>query len=69
LPQDGRMALDLAGRLVDVRVSTLPSRAGERVVLRLLDKARAGIDLAALGLDAAADAVLRRALTQPNGIV
>ncbi|MET3470477.1 general secretion pathway protein E [Novosphingobium sp. 1529] len=69
LPQDGRMALDLAGRLVDVRVSTLPSRAGERVVLRLLDKARAGIDLAALGLDTAADAVLRRALTQPNGIV
>ncbi|WP_179504226.1 MULTISPECIES: ATPase, T2SS/T4P/T4SS family [unclassified Sphingomonas] len=69
LPQDGRMALDLAGRLVDVRVSTLPSRAGERVVLRLLDKARAGIDLAALGLDPAADAVLRRALAQPNGIV
>jgi general secretion pathway protein E len=56
LPQDGRMALDLAGRLVDVRVSTLPSRAGERVVLRLLDKARAGIDLAALGLDGAAEA-------------
>ncbi|MCW1987432.1 UNVERIFIED_ORG: general secretion pathway protein E [Sphingomonas sp. R1F5B] len=69
LPQDGRMSLDLAGRLVDVRVSTLPSRAGERVVLRLLDKARAGIDLAALGLDTAADAVLRRALAQPNGIV
>jgi general secretion pathway protein E len=69
LPQDGRMALDLAGRLVDVRVSTLPSRAGERVVLRLLDKARAGIDLATMGLDSAADAVLRRALAQPNGIV
>ncbi|GHC88843.1 GspE/PulE family protein [Novosphingobium pokkalii] len=69
LPQDGRMALDLAGRLVDVRVSTLPSRAGERVVLRLLDKARAGLDLAALGLDGAAEAVLHRALAQPNGIV
>ncbi len=38
MPQDGRIALSLGGRLVDVRVSTLPSRAGERVVLRLLDK-------------------------------
>ncbi|GMM60670.1 GspE/PulE family protein [Novosphingobium pituita] len=69
LPQDGRMALDLAGRLVDVRVSTLPSRAGERVVLRLLDKARAGIGLSSLGLDGAAESVLRQALAQPNGIV
>jgi general secretion pathway protein E len=42
---------------------------GERVVLRLLDKARAGLDLAALGLDGAAEAVLHRALAQPNGIV
>ncbi len=38
IPQDGRMALRIGGRAVDVRVSTLPSSYGERVVLRLLDK-------------------------------
>ena len=38
LPQDGRIGLTLGGKLIDVRVSTLPSRAGERVVLRILDK-------------------------------
>ena len=44
LPQDGRIGLTLGGKLIDVRVSTLPSRAGERVVLRILDKENAGID-------------------------
>ncbi|MGA5989016.1 GspE/PulE family protein, partial [Escherichia coli] len=38
IPQDGRISLRLAGREVDVRVSTLPSSHGERVVMRLLDK-------------------------------
>ena len=52
VPQDGRMGLTLGGKLLDVRVSTLPSRAGERVVLRILDKDNAGIDLEALGPDA-----------------
>jgi len=42
LPQDGRITLRLAGRPVDVRVSTLPTGHGERVVLRLLDKERVG---------------------------
>ena len=45
LPQDGRIALKLGGRQVDVRVSTLPTGAGERVVLRLLDKEAARLDL------------------------
>jgi type II secretory ATPase GspE/PulE/Tfp pilus assembly ATPase PilB-like protein len=49
VPQDGRISLSLGGKLVDVRVSTLPSRVGERVVLRLLDKENAGLDLAHLG--------------------
>jgi general secretion pathway protein E len=69
VPQDGRIGLSLGGKLVDVRVSTLPSRAGERVVLRLLDKDNAGLDLAHLGLDVATEKLLRRALADPNGIV
>ena len=69
VPQDGRISLSLGGKLVDVRVSTLPNRAGERVVMRLLDKDNAGLDLAHLGLDAMAEDTLRRALAEPNGIV
>lgn len=69
VPQDGRISLALGGKLLDVRVSTLPSRAGERVVLRILDKDNAGFDLSALGLSPAAEKVLRDALSEPNGIV
>jgi len=69
LPQDGRIGLALAGKSLDVRVSTLPSRAGERVVLRLLDKDNAGIGLEALGMPAALEAELRAALAEPNGMV
>ncbi|QHL91881.1 type II secretion system protein GspE [Sphingomonas changnyeongensis] len=69
VPQDGRISLTLGGKLLDVRVSTLPSRAGERVVLRILDKANAGMDLALLGLAPGAEAVLRDALAEPNGII
>ncbi|MBT8442852.1 MAG: Flp pilus assembly complex ATPase component TadA, partial [Gammaproteobacteria bacterium] len=49
LPQDGRISLRVAGRAVDVRVSTMPSGHGERVVLRLLDKQAGRLDLASLG--------------------
>jgi len=69
LPQDGRIGLTLGGKLIDVRVSTLPSRAGERVVLRILDKENAGIDLDQLGMTAATKALLTDALKEPNGIV
>ena len=69
LPQDGRIGLALAGKSLDVRVSTLPSRAGERVVLRLLDKDNAGIDLEALGMPGGIEADLRAALAEPNGMV
>ncbi|NML92128.1 GspE/PulE family protein [Novosphingobium olei] len=69
VPQDGRISLSLGGRLIDVRVSTLPSRAGERVVLRLLDKENAGFDLAHLGLDGHSRDVLTRALAEPNGVI
>ncbi len=69
MPQDGRMGLSLGGKLLDVRVSTLPSRAGERVVLRILDKDNAGIDLDVLGLTPALGDLLRQAITEPNGII
>jgi general secretion pathway protein E len=69
LPQDGRIALKLGDRQVDVRVSTLPTGNGERVVLRLLDQDAARLDLAALGMSAdtldAIDAIIR----QPHGIL
>ncbi|MBK5264997.1 MAG: Flp pilus assembly complex ATPase component TadA [Alphaproteobacteria bacterium] len=69
VPQDGRIGLTLGGKLLDVRVSTLPSRAGERVVLRILDKDNAGIDLDILGMTGIADRVFRDALSEPNGII
>ncbi|HEX7855972.1 MAG TPA: type II secretion system ATPase GspE [Sphingobium sp.] len=69
VPQDGRIGLSLGGKLLDVRVSTLPSRAGERVVLRILDKANTGIGLDVLGMAPHVDAVFRAALAEPNGII
>jgi general secretion pathway protein E len=69
VPQDGRIGLTLGGKLLDVRVSTLPSRAGERVVLRILDKENAGITLDVLGMTGAADRIFREALAEPNGII
>ena len=50
LPQDGRISLRIAGRAVDVRVSTIPSGHGERVVLRLLDKQAGRLTLSNLGM-------------------
>lgn len=69
VPQDGRIGMTLGGKLLDVRVSTLPSRAGERVVMRILDKENAGIGLDQLGMSASVHALLRGALAEPNGIV
>ena len=69
IPQDGRIGLTLGGKVFDVRVSTLPSRAGERVVLRILDKDSAGLSLDELGIDGAAKAILESALAEPNGII
>ena len=69
VPQDGRIGLTLGGKQLDVRVSTLPARAGERVVLRILDKDNAGITFDGLGMTPAMKAMLRDALNEPNGIV
>jgi general secretion pathway protein E len=69
LPQDGRIALRLAGRQVDVRVSTLPTTHGERIVLRLLDKGSGQRSLDSLGMAAATVAPFARLLDQPHGIL
>jgi general secretion pathway protein E len=68
LPQDGRISLRLGGRPVDVRVSTLPTGFGERVVLRLLDKEAARLDLGALGMLPDTLAEVDRVIRQPHGI-
>jgi general secretion pathway protein E len=69
LPQDGRISLTLGNRGLDVRVSTLPARGGERVVMRILDQASVGLQLADLGLDPVTHASLTEALGAPNGIL
>lgn len=69
LPQDGRISLTLGGRTLDVRVSTLPAKAGERVVLRLLDRDRVGLQLDDLGMPTDIAAAFRGVLKEPNGIV
>ena len=61
LPQDGRIALRIAGRPIDVRVSTIPTGHGERVVLRLLDKQAGRLTLDALGMAAPTRDAHRRA--------
>ena len=69
IPQDGRISLRVAGKEVDVRVSTLPSSNGERVVLRLLDKAVGRLELEHLGIPAVHRDQIRQALSQPHGII
>lgn len=69
LPQDGRISLRVAGRAVDVRVSTLPSGHGERVVLRLLDKQAGRLDLEHLGMPPAEMKVMDKLIHKPHGIV
>ena len=69
LPQDGRISLRLAGRPVDVRVSTLPSGHGERVVMRLLDKQAGRLDLENLGMSDESSELLQSVLKMPHGIV
>lgn len=69
LPQDGRIAVRVAGRAVDIRVSTLPSNHGERVVLRLLDKQAKRLDLAQLGFLAEIRKDFAEVIHQPHGII
>ncbi|MGH8270777.1 MAG: type II secretion system ATPase GspE [Gammaproteobacteria bacterium] len=69
LPQDGRISLRLAGRPVDVRVSTIPCGHGERVVLRLLDKQAGRLSLENLGMPASTQNLLEDIIKKPHGIL
>jgi general secretion pathway protein E len=69
LPQDGRISLRIAGRAVDVRVSTIPSGHGERVVLRLLDKQAGRLDLNSLGMAPDTQKLIDELINKPHGIL
>ena len=67
VPQDGRISIRIAGRPVDVRVSTIPSGHGERVVLRLLDKQAGRLDLAHLGMGPQQLRTMQELIKKPHG--
>ena len=69
LPQDGRVKLRFLGRMIDVRVSTMPTAFGEKVVLRLLDQSATALDLSVLGFDEKTVTDMRRIIHSPHGIV
>ncbi len=69
LPQDGRIALRLGGKAVDVRLSTLPGPHGERVVMRLLDRSGGLMAPEDLGLGGAQKSLLDRLAAAPDGII
>ena len=68
IPQDGRIKMTIAGRPVDLRVSTLPTQFGESVVLRVLDKSVVNLDLEALSLPDDILQTIRDLVDRPNGI-
>lgn len=69
IPQDGRIALRIGGHNIDVRVSTLPSNHGERIVLRILDQQAAQLDLSLLGMPAETLRHIRHMIAEPHGIL
>jgi type IV pilus assembly protein PilB len=68
LPQDGRIQKNVAGRTVDLRVSTLPTQFGESVVLRVLDRSTVNLDLESLGLPDYIHDYIIEIINRPNGI-
>ncbi|MDN3679555.1 type II secretion system ATPase GspE [Vibrio tapetis subsp. quintayensis] len=69
VPQDGRISLRIGGRAVDVRVSTMPSSHGERVVMRLLDKNATRLDLHSLGMTPENHVAFQGLIKRPHGII
>ena len=69
VPQDGRIQLPLAGRQVDLRVSTLPTQFGESVVLRVLDRTVVNLELESLGMPPEIHERLQELIHIPNGII
>jgi type IV pilus assembly protein PilB len=69
LPQDGRILLIIRGNFVDIRVSTLPTKFGESVVLRILDKGTTSLDLTILGMTPDNTDMVKKLVEKPNGII
>jgi general secretion pathway protein E len=69
VPQDGRVTVRVGGHEIDVRVSTIPTQHGERVVMRLLDRGSVQLDLATLGLRGRDLALFERLLERPHGML
>ena len=69
LPQDGRIRVKLAGRDIDIRLSTTPTVYGERVVMRLLDKSAVLLDLAEIGMDKEQLKVMDGLIHKSHGII
>jgi general secretion pathway protein E len=69
LPQDGRMTVKLGGRSIDLRISTMPSSHGERVVMRLLDKDAGKLQVDDLGMPSETSAQLDDLIRRPHGII
>lgn len=69
LPQDGRLHVSVEGREIDLRISTLPTVLGEKVVLRVLDRRRLTFNLDALGIPADRLAIVKQLLAKPNGLL
>jgi type IV pilus assembly protein PilB len=69
VPQDGRITYNVAGRQIDLRVSTLPTQFGESVVLRVLDRASVNLDLDTLGFPKYLNDYVNDAILRPNGIL
>lgn len=69
VPQDGRVSIRVGGHEVDVRVSTIPSQHGERVVMRILDRESARLDLGGLGMSERDIRLFQRLLDRPHGML
>ncbi len=69
VPQDGRIKLKIGKKVIDFRVSTLPTLFGEKVVLRILDKGNLTLDLEKFGIEPRAERQLMEAISNPYGMV
>ena len=69
VPQDGRIKLKIGAKVIDFRVSTLPTLFGEKVVLRILDKGNLSLDLSTFGIEPRAERELMEAISNPYGMV
>jgi type IV pilus assembly protein PilB len=69
VPQDGRIKLKMGNKVIDYRVSTLPTLFGEKIVLRILDKGNLTFDLSAFGIEPRAEKDLMEAVSNPYGMV